>query len=152
MDISKKTMEINIQFLLLQNGHKKALAKFTKFWDEIKQLIETINEGKKGEYEDKFMKIKFNSDDNLPLNKMLKLYMLTVIVRSVFDEDGKYYSKVFLDVCMKYKCQNMIGLTFQKELILTKRMHQKGVIFVIIGTSQINILNMSHIFAMVVMT
>ena len=40
------------------------------------------------------MKIKFNSDDNLPLNKMLKLCMLTVIVRSVF-EDGKYYPQVF---------------------------------------------------------
>ena len=35
------------------------------------------------------MKIKFNSDDNLPLNKPLKLHMLTIIVRSVFKEDGK---------------------------------------------------------------
>ena len=43
------------------------------------------------------MKIKFNSDDNLPLNYMLKLYMLTVIVRSVFKEDGKYYPQIFLD-------------------------------------------------------
>ena len=40
------------------------------------------------------MKIKFNLDDTLPLNKMLKLSMLTVIVRSVFEEVGK---KVFLD-------------------------------------------------------
>ena len=43
------------------------------------------------------MKIKFNSDDDLPLNKMLKLHMLTIIVRSVFEEDGKYYAQVFLD-------------------------------------------------------
>ena len=42
------------------------------------------------------MKVKFNSDDNLPLNKMLKLHMLTVIVRTVF-EDGKYYPQVILD-------------------------------------------------------
>ena len=34
------------------------------------------------------MKIKFNSNDNLPLNKMLKLHMLTVTVRSVFEKDG----------------------------------------------------------------
>ena len=34
------------------------------------------------------MKIKFNSDDNLPLNKMLKLHMLTVTVRFVFEKDG----------------------------------------------------------------
>ena len=41
------------------------------------------------------MKIKFNSDDNLPLNKMLKLHMLTVIVRSVFNEYGKVYPIFF---------------------------------------------------------
>ena len=41
--------------------------------------------------------MKFNSDDNLPLNKMLKLYNLTLIVRSVFEEDGEYYPQVFLD-------------------------------------------------------
>ena len=43
------------------------------------------------------MKIKFNSDDDLPLNKIVKLRMLTIIVRSAFEEDGKYYSQVFLD-------------------------------------------------------
>ena len=46
------------------------------------------------------MRIKFNSDDDLPLNKILKLHMLTIIVRSVFDEDGRYYSQVFLDECL----------------------------------------------------
>ena len=45
------------------------------------------------------MKIKLNSDDSLPLNKMLKLHMLTVIVRSIFEEDDKYYPQVFLDEC-----------------------------------------------------
>ena len=53
----------------------KVSAKFAKLWDEIKHLIEPINEGKKGEYEKDFMKIKFNSDDNLPFNKMLKLHI-----------------------------------------------------------------------------
>ena len=46
------------------------------------------------------MKIKFNPDDNLPLNKILKLHMLTVIVRSIFEEDSKYYPQVFLDICL----------------------------------------------------
>ena len=45
----------------------------------------------------------------------------------------------------------MVGLIFSKELILTKQMHQISVIFVIIGTFQIKILNMNHVFAMVVM-
>ena len=78
------------------DGNKKVLVKFTKFWDGIKPLIEAIREGKKGEHEKDFSKIKFNSEDNLPLNKMLKLHMLTVIARSVFEENGKYYPQVFL--------------------------------------------------------
>ena len=46
------------------------------------------------------MKTMFESDDNLPLNKILKLHNLTVVVRSVFQEDNKYYPKVFLDECL----------------------------------------------------
>ena len=36
------------------------------------------------------MKIKFNSDDSLSLNETLKLHNI-IIVRSVFEEDGKCY-------------------------------------------------------------
>ena len=43
------------------------------------------------------MKIKFNSDDDLPLNKQLKFINLIIIVRSVFEEDGKYYPQIFLE-------------------------------------------------------
>ena len=43
------------------------------------------------------MKIKFNSDDNLPLNKLLKLHNMTKTIKSVFEEDGKPYSRLFLD-------------------------------------------------------
>ena len=77
------------------DGNKTILAKFGKIWDEIKHLIETINKDKKGEYEKDFIKIKFNSDDNLPLNKMLKLHMLRVIVRFAFEENDKYYPQAF---------------------------------------------------------
>ena len=45
------------------------------------------------------MRIKFNSDDGLPLNKSLKLHTLTIIVRSVTEEEGKYYPQTFLDKC-----------------------------------------------------
>ena len=44
--------------------------------------------------------IKFNSDDNLPLNKTLKLHNMTILVRSVFEEDDKYYPQPFLDECL----------------------------------------------------
>ena len=44
------------------DGNKKVFKKIKKHWDEIKHLIETINGGKRGEYEKDFIKIKFNSD------------------------------------------------------------------------------------------
>ena len=77
--------------------NKKVLKKYIKLLDEIKYHIQTINSSKSGEHDKDYMKIKFNSDVNLPLNKMLKLHMLTIIVRSVLEEDGKYYPQVFLD-------------------------------------------------------
>ena len=86
--------------LVSTDDNKKVLRIYIKLWHEIKHLIKTINEGKKGEYEKDFMKIQFNSDDNLHLNKTLRLHMLTVIVSSVFEEDGKYY----MNVCLNYKC------------------------------------------------
>ena len=46
------------------------------------------------------MKIKFNTDDNLPLNKQLKFINLTIIFRTVLEENGKYYPESFLDECL----------------------------------------------------
>ena len=43
------------------------------------------------------MKIKFNSDDDLPLNKELKFQNTAITIRSVFEEDGKLYPQVFID-------------------------------------------------------
>ena len=43
------------------------------------------------------MKIRFNSDDELLLNKLLKFRLMTIIIRCVFSEDGKLYPKCFLD-------------------------------------------------------
>ena len=43
------------------------------------------------------MKIKFNLDDYLPLNKPLEFHNMTITIRSVFEEDGKLYPQVFLD-------------------------------------------------------
>ena len=70
--------------------NKEVLKKYTELWDGIKNEIETINGGKKGEYGKDFMKIKFNTDDNLPLNKPLKLYLLKIIVWCLFEEGSKF--------------------------------------------------------------
>ena len=55
---------------------------------------------KPGEYGKDLMKIKFNSDDNLPLNKLFKLHNLTIVVRFVFQDDKSIIHKFrFLDEC-----------------------------------------------------
>ena len=77
--------------------NKEVLKKYTELWDEITNKIETVNGGKKVEYGKDLMKIKFNTDDNLPLNKPLKLHLLTIIVRCIFEEDGKFYPQLYLD-------------------------------------------------------
>ena len=43
-----------------------------------------------------YMKIKFNSDDTLPLSKPLKFGLMTKTIRSVFTESGKFYPQLFL--------------------------------------------------------
>ena len=80
--------------------NKEVLEKYAKLWDEIKYHIQTTNAGKSGEYVKNYMKIKFNSDDDLSLNKKLKLCILTITAGSVFEEDGKYYPEMFLDECL----------------------------------------------------
>ena len=76
------------------NENRRVFKKYTELWDGIKNEIKTINDGKEGEYGKDFMKNKFDKDDNLPLNKQLKPHMLTIIVRCVFEEDGKFYPQL----------------------------------------------------------
>ena len=66
----------------------------------IKCCIEKINNNKSGEYEKDYMKIKFDSDDKLPLHKQLKFLIVTIVIRSAFEDDGKYYPDAFLDDCL----------------------------------------------------
>ena len=77
--------------------NKDVLKKYEEVWDGIKKEIETINGGEKIEYGKDFKKIRFESNDDLPLNKPIKLRLLTIIIRSVFSVNGKFYPQIFLD-------------------------------------------------------
>ena len=76
--------------------NKELLKKYRDVW-ETKTKIKATNGGKENDYEKDYMKIKFNSDDDLPLNKPLKFQAMTTIIRSVFEEDAKLYPQIFLD-------------------------------------------------------
>ena len=76
--------------------NSEVLKKYAEVWSGIKSEINQINNGESGEYGKDYMKIKLNSDDDFPLNKQLKFIILTIIVRTVFEEDGRYYPQIFL--------------------------------------------------------
>ena len=78
------------------NENKELLKKYNDVWNGIKNKMKEVNSGAR-DYEKDYMKIKFNSDDNLPLNKSLKFHLMTIIIGSVFEEDGKLYPQVFPD-------------------------------------------------------
>ena len=59
-------------FFVSTDNNKEVLKKYIKLWDEVKYHIQTINDDEFGEYGKDCMKIKFYSDDNLLLNKILK--------------------------------------------------------------------------------
>ena len=46
------------------------------------------------------MKIKFNYDNELPLNRMIEIASLIIVVKAVFHENNKFYPQVFLDECL----------------------------------------------------
>ena len=46
------------------------------------------------------MKIKFNFDDNLPLNKTLKPHNMAIVIRSAFEGHGNFYPQFYLDECL----------------------------------------------------
>ena len=79
--------------------NKEVFENTQNFGMGLKNEIETIIGGKVGDYGIDFKKIKFNSDDDLPLNKHLQFPTMTMVVRSVF-EDGKYYPQISLDQCL----------------------------------------------------
>ena len=76
--------------------NKELLKKYNDVFNGIRNKIKKIS-GDECDYEKDYMKIKFNSDDNLPLNKQLKFHNMTTTIRSVFEEDGKLYLQLFLD-------------------------------------------------------
>ena len=50
--------------------------------------------------DEKYMKIKFNSYEELPLNKTIEITSIIIVVTTVFLRYNKYYPQVFLDECL----------------------------------------------------
>ena len=80
----------------VKDENKELLKRYDDVFNGLIDKIKKIDDDWL-EYTKDYTKIKFNSDDNLPLNKPLKFYQMTVTIRYVFSEDNKLYPQVFLD-------------------------------------------------------
>ena len=94
--------------------NKDVLKKYNEIWAGAENEVKAINGGecisvKENDYGKDYMKIKFSSNDDLPLNKPLKFNAMIIIIRSVFGEDGKFYRKVFyIMLCISYLYEKML--------------------------------------------
>ena len=82
--------------LVSTHESKDTVKKYEKLWNRIRDFIRPVTKNS-GNYDQKYMKIKFDLDDDLPLKKMLELHNMIVVVRSVFREGNKYYPNVFIN-------------------------------------------------------
>ena len=89
------------KYLIISSENGDIMQKYQEVFDGIKEIIKKINEYSQPiKYGDNYMKIKFNIDDNIPLNKIIYFPTITIIIRSVTQKDGKYSPQVFLDECL----------------------------------------------------
>ena len=95
-DILKKKNENKYLVFDSTDENKELLKKYNDVFNGIRDKIKEVCSDE-CDYEKDYMKIKFNSDDDLPLNKPLKFHLMTITIRSVFEEDGKLYPQVFLE-------------------------------------------------------
>ena len=79
------------------NENKEVLKKYKEVWESTKKEIETIICGAKSEYRKDFEKIRLECNDDLPLNKPIKLRLLKIIISSAFSEGSKLSPQLFLD-------------------------------------------------------
>ena len=76
--------------------NKELIWKYNDVFNGIRDKNKEINSNE-CDCEKDYMKIKFNSDDDLPLHKSLEFRLMTITIRCVIEEDGKFYPQVFLD-------------------------------------------------------
>ena len=83
----KKGKGDNVWYLIIF-GDADVLRKFANIWKSIRAIVQ---------YDKDYIKIKFESNDNLPTDNIVNMHQVTIIIRSVFAQNGKFYPQLFLD-------------------------------------------------------
>ena len=91
-----------------KNG--KALENYTEVWDEGREQIELITGDKVIKYSTDFMKIKFESNDDWPLSRVLNIPVCVIVIKGVLEEVSKFYPQVLLHECFYEHEENINSL------------------------------------------
>ena len=79
--------------LVRTDKSKDTLKTYEELWNKIRALVRSVTNNS-DDYDRKYMKIKWTSDDDsddyFPLKKTLELYNMVMVLRSVFREAKKY--------------------------------------------------------------
>ena len=70
---------------------------YTRIWEEIKKVINKVDEF--SNYDEKYDVISFDTDDILSLNSIINIYSVTIIIKSVFKDNNKFYPQIYLTNC-----------------------------------------------------
>ena len=84
------------EWYLVIEGSIDVLRGFLNVFKSIRDKIENVNDDVV-EYDRNCMKIKFISNDDLPVDKTVDLHLITIVIRAIFAQNGKYYPQLFLD-------------------------------------------------------
>ena len=91
----KKGEGDNVWYLIIF-GDTDVLRKFANIWKSIRAKYEE-NTGGIVQYDKDYMKLKFESNVNLPIDNIVNMHQITIIIRSVFAQNGKFHPQLFLD-------------------------------------------------------
>ena len=76
---------------------KYALKNMKNYGRNLEKIIRSTTSSSEN-LDEKCMKTRFNSDDDLPLKKTIELHNIITVVRSLFNDGSKHYSQIFLDI------------------------------------------------------
>ena len=70
---------------------------YTRIWEEIKTVVNEVDEF--SNYDKNYDVINFDTDDILSLNSIVNIYSMTIIIKSVFKYNNKFYPQIYLTNC-----------------------------------------------------
>ena len=89
--------------LVSTNKSQEKIKKYEELWSKIRNLISSLTKYS-DDFDEIYIKITFDLDNELSLNKAIEIPSMIIVVTVIFLENNKYYQEDFLDECLiKYK-------------------------------------------------